>query len=99
MEIKEIQRLSAEIVDKIDKELNLNRDVQLNLSQLVEELGELARAVNLEKLRNKKPELQDLENEFADVFLQLAKLADFFGIDLEKSVLDKIETLKQRHNL
>jgi len=99
METKELQKLAAEIVDKIDVKFNLKRDAQLNLSQLVEELGELAKVVNLEKLRNKKPEKKDLEDEFADVVLQLAKLADLFDVELEKAVLDKIEVLKRRHNL
>jgi NTP pyrophosphatase (non-canonical NTP hydrolase) len=99
MEAKELQKLAVEIVDKIDIKFNLKRDAQLNLSQLIEELGELAKVVNLEKLRNKKPEKKNLEDEFADVVLQLAKLADLFDIDLEKATLDKIETLKKRHDL
>lgn len=99
MDTKEFQKLSSQIVKKIDKKYNIDRDAQLNLSQLLEELGELARVANLKKLRNKNPEKKDLEDEFADVLLQLAALADFFDIDLEKAVLDKIEILKQRHNL
>ena len=99
MHIREYQKLATAIMDKIDKKFSLNRDAQLNLSQLVEELGELAKVVNLEKLRNKKPEKKDLEEEFADVFLQFAKLADLFDVDLEKAVLDRIEVLKKRYNL
>jgi len=99
MEIKEYQKLAKEIIDEIDQKFNLKRDAQLNLSQLMEELGELAKVVNLEKLRKQKPDKKDLEDEFADVFLQLAKLADLCDIDLEKAILDKIEILKKRHNL
>ena len=39
MDVREYQKLATEIIDKIDKKFNLNRDAQLNLSQLVEELG------------------------------------------------------------
>lgn len=99
MHIREYQKLATELIDKLDKKLNLNRDAQLNLSQLVEEVGELAKVVNLENLRHKKPEKKDLEDEFADVFIQLAKLADLFDVDLEKAILDKIEIVKKRHNL
>jgi len=99
MEVKELQKLAAEIVNKIDIKFKIKRDAQLNFSQLVEELGELAKVVNLEKLRNKKPKKKDLEDEFADVVLQLAKLADLFNVDLEKAILDKIKILKERHNL
>ncbi len=99
MDVKEFQRIAVKIVDDVDNKVGLDRDPQLNLSQLVEELGELAKEVNREKLRKKTPEKKDLEDEFADVFLQFAKLADFFDIDLEKAVLDKIEVLKERHGL
>ena len=99
MDMKEFQKVSSDIVKKIDKKHNINRDIQLNLSQLLEELGELARVANLKRLRNRDPEKKDLEDEFADVLLQIAILADFFDIDLEKAVLDKIEILKQRHGL
>ena len=43
--------------------------------------------------------MKDLEDEFADVFLQLAKLANYFDVDLEKAILDKIEIVKKRHEL
>jgi len=99
MEVKEFQKLASNIVKKIDNKLNVDRDAQLNLSQLLEELGELARIVNFKRLRNKNPEKKDLEDEFADVFLQLSILADNFDIDLEKAILNKIEILKKRHNL
>ena len=100
MNVKDFQKISVRIVDDVDKKVGLSdRDPQLNLSQLVEELGELAKEVNREKLRKNIPEKKDLEDEFADVFLQFAKLADFFDVDLEKAVLGKIERLKERHGL
>ena len=99
MEIKEYQKLATKIVNDIDKKYNIDRDAQLNVSQLVEEIGELAKVANLERLRGKIPEKKDLEDEFADVLIQLAKLADMFDVNMEKAVLDKIEILKQRHGL
>jgi NTP pyrophosphatase (non-canonical NTP hydrolase) len=99
MDVKEFQKLSSDIVRKIDKKYNIDRDAQLNLSQLLEEIGELARIANLKKLRNQNPEKKELEDEFADVLLQLTILADYYDINLEKAVLDKIEILKKRHNL
>ena len=99
MDVKELQRRAVEIVDKIDEKAGLNRDAQLGVSQLIEELGELAKEANREKLRNQNPELEDLEDEFADVLLQLCKLADLFGVDFEKAVTNKISVLQKRHNL
>ena len=99
MDVDSFQELSVRIVDEIDKKQGVLRDGQLNMSQLVEELGELAKEVNRENLRNKQADIKDLEDEFGDVFLQFAKLADLYDVNLEKAVLNKIEILKKRHNL
>ena len=99
MQTKKFQDLLAEITYKIDEKYGINRDVQLNISQLVEELGELVEAANKKKLRGKEPEKEELEDEFADVLLQVMTLADIFDVDVEKAALDKIEVLKERHDL
>lgn len=96
METKEFQKMCAEVVDKIDKKFQIDRDAQLCLSQFLEEIGELAKEVNRKKLRNKEPERENLEGEFADVFLQLAMLADMHKVDIENAVKNKIEILKNR---
>jgi NTP pyrophosphatase (non-canonical NTP hydrolase) len=98
MGLRRIQNKAAEIVRRIDEKLGVRRDEQLTISQLVEELGELAKAVNSEKL-GREAKKEELEEEFADVFLQLAVLADLCRIDLEDSVLKKIEILKRRHEI
>ena len=56
MNIKDFQKISAEIVEEIDKKHNIKRGVHFNFVQLMEEVGELARAINLPKLRSKKPD-------------------------------------------
>lgn len=99
MEVLEFQKKCSAIVKKIDNKYSVERNEQFTMSQLIEELGELAKEVNREKLRGKKAEKSDLEDEFADVVLQLFTLAESFDIDIEKSVKTKIETLKQRHQL
>jgi NTP pyrophosphatase (non-canonical NTP hydrolase) len=96
MTVSEFQKYCTDIVDRIDGKFNIKRDAQLALSQLIEEIGELAKEVNRKKLRNKDPELEDLESEFADVFLQLAKLADMHGVDFEEAVDKKAEKLRKR---
>jgi len=73
MNIKEFQNLCADvvekdIVEKIDKKNKVKRNPQLSFTQLMEEIGELAKAVNLPKLRNKKLDQNNLSEEFADVF-------------------------------
>ena len=99
METKDLQTTAVDTVDILDKKFNVNRDAQLNFTQMVEEIGELAKDVNMPKLRHKEPDKENLKGEFADVFLQFAKLADLMNVDLEQAVLNKIQTLKQRHEL
>ena len=55
-----------------------------------------AKDINSKRLRNKEPDKANLAGEFADVFLQLAMLAEMHSIDLGEAVEDKIKALKER---
>lgn len=97
MEIREYYKKSVEIVEKIDKKFKVKRDAHLSFAQLIEEVGELAKAINLKKLRHEKLDKKNLEEEFADVYFQLAELAKINHIDIEKAIKNKIEILKKKH--
>ncbi|MFC1613294.1 MazG nucleotide pyrophosphohydrolase domain-containing protein [Patescibacteria group bacterium] len=97
MNTKELQKKSVELVEALDKKYNVNRDVHLSLAQLMEELGELARDINLPRLRHKDIDINNLKGEFADVIIQLIRLAEFFDIDIEDAVNGKIEELQKRY--
>ncbi len=99
METKEFQKMCAEIVKKIDAKYNINRDPHFSFVQFMEEVGELAKEVNKPKLRNKEIDKENLDGEFADVFLQFCILADMLGVDLEKAVEEKQKIFKERHGL
>ncbi len=99
MDLKEYQNQSEEIVNKLDKKFKIERTPEMNISQLVEELGELSKEVNKQNLRGEIPKKEELEDEFADVFIQLGRLANSFDINLEKAILNKILILKEKHNL
>jgi NTP pyrophosphatase (non-canonical NTP hydrolase) len=99
MDIKEFQKMCADIIGKIDKKYKIERDPQLAFTQLMEEIGELAKDINLKRLRNKEPNKTNLAEEFADVFLQLATLAEMYNVDLEEAVENKIKKLKERQYL
>lgn len=96
METKEFQKKCADVVNKIDKKYGIERDPQLALAQLMEEIGELAKDVNFKRLRKQEPDKENLSGEFADVFLQLAMLAEMHGVDLEEAIENKINKLKER---
>ena len=99
MQTKDFQKKCTKIVKEMDDKFEIKRDPHLSFTQMMEEIGELAKDINYPKLRNKEIDKDNLEGEFADVILQLAVLADLFDIDLEKAVESKYEILKNRHNL
>jgi NTP pyrophosphatase (non-canonical NTP hydrolase) len=99
MEIKNFQNLCAETVEKIDKKYDIERNPHFSFTQLMEEIGELAKAINLPKLRNKQLDQNNLDEEFADVLLQLAVLAKIHNVDFRSAVKSKILELKKRHNI
>lgn len=98
-DINIFQKKCADVVKKIDIKYNINRDIHFSFVQFIEEVGELAKEINKPKLRNKEIDKENLEGEFADVFLQFCILADFFDIDLEKAVEHKNKILKERHGV
>lgn len=99
METQQFQKKCSDMVDRIDKKYNIDRDPHLSFTQLMEEIGELAKDINLPKLRNKEIDVDNLEGEFADVFMQLCALAELYHVDIEESTERKMEILKGRHNL
>ena len=99
MQTKDFQKKCTKIVKEMDDKFEIKRDPHLSFTQMMEEIGELAKDINYPKLRNKEIDKDNLEGEFADVILQLAILADLFDIDLEKAVESKYKILKNRHNL
>lgn len=99
METKEFQEKCTKIVKEIDAKYNINRDVHFSFVQFIEEVGELAKEINKPKLRNKEIDMENLQGEFADVFLQFVILADKFDIDFEKAVEAKRKVFKERHGI
>ena len=99
MEIKKFQEKCAGIVNDIDNKYAVKRNSQFSFTQLMEEIGELAREINSPKLRNKEIDKENLKGEFADVVLQLSILAKMFDINFEEAVESKIKILKERHDL
>lgn len=97
METKDVQKMAVGLVDELDVKFKVERDAQLNFTQLIEEVGELAKDINLPKLRHKEPDRTNLEGEFADVFFLLAKAAEMNNVDLEEAVKNKIIEVRERY--
>ena len=99
MNLTEFQKEAVKIVDDIDTKYKGTHDNDTTIVHLIEELGEIAREIYNEKMGRDKIDIENLKEEFADVYLLLAKLADNFSINLEEAIKKKIDILKKRHNL
>ncbi len=81
-----------------EREITMTRAIKLN-----EEIGELCSEVlaNLGQQRQRKEEYrhneESLAGEFADVLIVTLMLANRLDIDINKSVVNKINKLKKRY--
>ena len=74
-------------------------DELTNMTQLTEEVGEVARIISRtygEQSIKENEELNDLGEELADVLFVLLCLANQTGIDLEKSFENKLKKKSER---
>ncbi len=95
MEIKEAQ----EVVDKAIKEYGGYWEPLSMMARLTEEVGELARAMNLKYGGKKKKFDGDgraIEEELSDVFITVLTIANHQRIDVAKSFNDKV---RESHSL
>jgi NTP pyrophosphatase (non-canonical NTP hydrolase) len=99
MQTQELQKECSDLVRTLDDRFGIERDPQLSFTQLIEEVGELAKDINLPRLRNKEIDAGNLSGEFADVFIQLCALAQLHGIDIEKATAEKMAIIRNRHGL
>ena len=69
------------------------------LARLVEEVGELSRAMNI-KFGDKKSKFEgdggEIEKEVADVFFTIIAISNKLQVDLDKALLKKIGEYSQR---
>ena len=78
LRVVEIQALQAHM-DSLYRERDGGRGTDATFRWLIEEIGELARAV-------RKGDQDNLAHEFGDVLAWLASLANLQGVDLEDAV-------------
>jgi len=99
MEIKELQEQAEEITNKINNKLDFIHSNENTLIHLIEELGEISREILNPKLKRDDTDIENLEEEIADVILLIFKLANNNNINIENAIKNKIQKLKKRHNL
>lgn len=99
MKLNEFQKVSTETIEKIDRKMNRDHDVDLTIVHLIEELGEIARIIYNDKTKRAPVAKDAIGGEFADSMMLLAHLASKFDVDLEYSAEKKMEELKKRFDL
>lgn len=99
MEIKELQKLASEIIERIDKKTGGKHDNETLFLHISEEIEEISRQLLNPKIKRDDTNIENLKEEIADVILLLSKLANNNNIDIEEAIKNKIEELKRRHNI
>lgn len=94
MEIKEIQKKAIEAIETRLNKKNIKHDVNLTLTHLIEEFGEIARGINNVKLKRKDIDIDNLGREISDCIILLLNLAKQYNIDIESTILNKIEEIR-----
>lgn len=96
MEIKELQKESVEIIENRLKKSNLTPNIDLTLSHLVEEFGEIAFQINNGKMRRKEVDVHNIGEEISDCIILLMMLSKQYNIDIESALVDKMEEIKDK---
>ncbi len=99
METEELQRKIIDLMYKMDEKYKCTHNTESTFNHIIEEIGELAKEINKPKIRNEQIIKQELSNEIADVLILLIHLASINEINIENSILHKMQELKQRNNL
>ncbi len=98
MEMKKLQEKADEIIDKIDKKVNVEHNLDNTFMHLIEELGELTAEIGKVKYRNQDIDMENLKDEIADVFLFLCRIGNIYNIDIQDAINEKIVKLNKRYN-
>lgn len=100
MEIKEAQTEAFALVEDWNRRQNAEHNPQTVFPHLIEEVGEVARELNhyISNWRQ-EPNKERLEEEMADVFIQLCILAKDNEIELDEAVSKKLNKNRKRFDL
>ncbi len=99
MDIKSFQKEVEELFNKISKRRKNKHTKEEIFIHLVEEIGEIARQLINKKIKRKKFDIKNLEEEISDSILFLTYLASLHKINLDKSLKNEIKKLKTKFKI
>jgi NTP pyrophosphatase (non-canonical NTP hydrolase) len=83
------------VAEKINNE---NWTIHTRFVELVEEVGELANAIQTEEgFKSKKRKKSDVTNSVCDILFELMMIADHYNIDLDKEYPAVLEEIDERN--
>lgn len=100
MEIKQAQKMSFELLEKINNKNNVKHEPDSMFLSLAEEVGEVARELS-KKQKNWREEFdkEKLADELADIISRALIIAQDNGIDMDQAFNNKLIKIKQRFQL
>ena len=101
MEIKEAQKQSFEILEKINNKYSVNHDPNLIFLSLIEEIGEVARELSKKQKNTKREDFnkEELADELSDILSRTFVIAEDNNIDMDKAFTDKLNKIKHKFNI
>jgi len=100
VEIREMQKRSVELLNKINQKLNVQHNPNGIFLHLAEEVGEVARELS-KKEKNWREDFDNekLADELVDVIGQVLIIAEDNNIDIETAYINKIKKICKRFEL
>jgi NTP pyrophosphatase (non-canonical NTP hydrolase) len=96
MEFEIIRKKAVECVEVRLSKNKIKNNIDLTLTHLIEEFGELALQINNGKLKRKEVDVDNIGEEISDCIILLIMLSKQYNINLEKVLLNKIEIIKNK---
>ena len=96
MEFNEISNKAVEVIEERLTKKQIKSNIDLTMTHLIEEFGEIASQINNGKLKRREVEVKNIGEEISDCIILLMMLARQYNIDLETELLNKIEEVKNK---
>ena len=96
MNIKDMQKRTMEVINQRLSKKGIEPSIDLTMSHLIEEVGEIASQINNGKLKRGVVNVHNIGEEISDSILLLTYLASQYNLDLEKTISEKMEEITNK---
>src|ERR1700691_2900995 len=94
LSLNEAKKETKKVADRFKNE---NWTIHTRLAELMEEVGELANAIQTEEgFKSKKRKKSDVTNSVCDILFEILLIADHYQIDLDKEYPEVLKEIDER---